>query len=161
MTTASTSTLDKLDVLNHKYLALTPEERIKNLYLDFKAGDILLTSSFGTTAVYLLHMFYKQDIRQAVHFIDTSYHFEETLAYKAQLARLFDLEVIDVKPVDWKNEMTTKSRLWESQPDLCCAVNKVEPLNEVKAQYGVWISGLMRWQTDHRRELTVFEEKTD
>ena len=74
-----------LQKLNEKYRPLSPEERIKEIYHDF--DNIMLTSSFGTTAVFQLHLFYKQGIRQPVHFIDTTYHFKETLAYKAELTK--------------------------------------------------------------------------
>lgn len=155
----STSLLDQidLDALNEKYTSLTPADRIKELYNDF--DKVLLTSSFGTTAVYLLHLFYNQDIREKIHFIDTTYHFEETLNYKTKLTGLLHLDVVDVKPEAWKNEMTAKSRIWESHPDLCCSINKVEPLEQVKKGQSLWVSGLMNWQTDHRKDLKIFEYK--
>ena len=66
-----------LKILNEKYRKLSPVERIKEIYNDF--DDILLSSSFGTTAVFQLYLFYKVGVKQPVHFIDTSYHFKETL----------------------------------------------------------------------------------
>ena len=72
-----------LDWLNEKYAALSPEKRISEIYEDF--NEIIFTSSFGTTAVYLLHLMHQQGIKQKVHFIDTTYHFDETIAYKNQL----------------------------------------------------------------------------
>ena len=77
-----------LDFLNKKYRKLSPEERILEIYNDF--DNILLSSSFGTTAVYQLYLFYKTGVKQPVHFIDTTYHFKETLDYKEKLTKLFD-----------------------------------------------------------------------
>jgi len=146
-----------LDRLNRKYKALTPEQRIRELYVDFE--DVLFTSSFGTTAVLLLHLFYKQGIRQSVHFIDTTYHFKETIAYKQTLTELLGLHVINVKPEKWKNKLTLQSQLWKSHPDLCCSINKVEPLDGIKGDHEVWVSGLMAWQNDSRKSRDIFEEK--
>jgi phosphoadenosine phosphosulfate reductase len=156
---SATSLKWDIDYLNKKYLPLTPAQRIAALYKDFGQDDILFTSSFGTTAVLLLDMFHKVNPHQPIHFIDTGYHFEETLAYKNQLAKRYDLNVIDLKAEDWKHDMTTQSRIWETHPDLCCSINKVEPLDEVKGNYKIWVSGLMAWQTDNRKTLKVFTEK--
>jgi phosphoadenosine phosphosulfate reductase len=79
-----------LAFLNEKYKKLTSEERIVEIYKDFE--KILLTSSFGTTAVYQLYLFHKTGIQQPVHFIDTTYHFKETLEYKEKLTKLFGLK---------------------------------------------------------------------
>lgn len=146
-----------LKLLNEKYKKLTPDERIKEIYKDF--DNILLTSSFGTTAVYQLYLFHKNGIQQPVHFIDTTYHFKETMDYKEQLTKLFDLEVIDIKPDKEQNEFSKLGELWRYDPDQCCKINKVDPFDPVRDQFEVWISGLMSWQSSHREKLNIFEEK--
>ncbi|MCK5368426.1 MAG: phosphoadenosine phosphosulfate reductase family protein, partial [Cyclobacteriaceae bacterium] len=137
-----------LKTLNEKYRKLSPVERIKEIYNDF--DDVLLSSSFGTTAVFQLYLFYKARVRQPVHFINTSYHFQETLDYKEKLTKLFDLEVIDILPDKEQNEFSKSGELWRYDPDQCCQINKVEPFEKVRDQYEVWISGLMSWQSSHR-----------
>ena len=146
-----------LNYLNKKYLTLSPEERIREIYHDF--DRILLTSSFGTTAVFQLHLFYKQQIRQSVHFIDTTFHFEETLTYKNELQKLFNLEIIDVIPDEDWNSIAHETELWKIDPDQCCRINKVNPFEKIKEGYDLWISGLMRWQSNHREKLNIFERR--
>ncbi len=149
--------------LNQQYKAMTPAERIAAFYkcVQNKQGEnhVLLTSSFGTTAVYLLHLYYDLGIRQKVHFLNTTYHFEETLAYKTLLTRLFDLEVTELKPEEWKNKFTRKNEVWKTDPDLCCSVNKVEPLQSIREEADFWVSGLMSWQNENRQQKDIFEEK--
>lgn len=147
--------------LNAVFSSMTPEERIRAFYSNRSLSQyrVLLTSSFGTTAVYLLHLFYRENIHQPVHFLDTTYHFEETMEYKTALTRLFDLEVIELKPEEWKNKFTRDNQLWKTDPDLCCSVNKVEPLLTIRKQADIWISGLMSWQNDHRRQMDIFQKK--
>lgn len=151
--------LNKSDInwLNEKYSLLSPEERIRELFQDF--DDILFTSSFGTTAVYLIHLMHKQGIHHPIHFIDTTFHFKETLEYKQKLTDLYELEVIDVRPDKKDNEYARLYELYQYDPDKCCFINKVEPLNKIKGNYNVWISGLMGWQNAFRKNLNVFEEK--
>ena len=146
-----------LAALNRKYQPLTPEERIREVYNDFE--DILLTSSFGTSAVYQLHLFAKQGIKQQVHFIDTTYHFKQTLEYKENLKSLMNLEVVEIKADKEKNEETKIGELWQYDPDRCCKINKVDPFEAVKKDYELWISGLMSWQSNHREKLNIFESK--
>jgi phosphoadenosine phosphosulfate reductase len=146
-----------LDELNQKYLTLTPEQRIAELYTDF--SKILYTSSFGTTAVYLLHLFSSIRPSQTVHFLDTTYHFPETLAYKKALTEAFHLNVVELKGDDWRNQFTRTDETWSKDPDLCCSVNKVEPLEKIKPEYEVWVSGLMKSQNEHREHLRIFEER--
>jgi len=85
-----------LDVLNEQYRKLSPMKRIIQLYKDF--DKVLISSSFGTTAVVQLQLFHEAGIRQPVYFIDTTYHFQETLDYKEKLIKLFGLSVIDILP---------------------------------------------------------------
>lgn len=146
-----------LDLLNKKYTSLSPEERIKELYKDF--DKILFTSSFGTTAAFLLHLFNRVNPKQKVHFLDTTYHFNETLTYKQQLTDLLKLDVVDIKPEEWKNNFTTQDKTWNSDPDLCCSINKVEPLDKIKPDFQVWVSGLMSSQNKYRGNLKVFDKK--
>lgn len=148
---------ERVKELNERYHALTPEERVIQLYKDFAEEEVMLTSSFATNSAFLLHLFSTTAPHQKIHFIDTGYHFPETLEYKAKLSELYHLDVVDVHPEDWKHEYTLKEKVWESDPDFCCSINKVEPLAEVKKKFTVWVSGLMRWQTEHRSSLDVFE----
>ena len=77
-------TEEEIKVLNKKYKALTVNERIIELYKDFDIKDIMLTSSFAATSAFLLKIISDINTNQKVYFIDTGYHFEETLNYKQQ-----------------------------------------------------------------------------
>lgn len=145
--------------LNKKYHDLKPKERIEQLYKDFKQEDVMLTSSFAATSALLLKLFSEVNKDQEVLFIDTGYHFSETIIYKEYLSKLYELNVTDVQAEKWKHDITTKEEMWKKDPDLCCSVNKVEPLQAQKDQHKVWVSGLMKWQSDHRATLDVFEER--
>ena len=146
-----------LDELNKKYLPLTPEERIREIYKDF--NKVLFTSSFGTTAIYLLHLFHKVKPEEKIYFLDTTYHFNETITYKEELTKLWNLDVVDVKPEEWKNKFTQDDKTWSKDPDLCCSINKVEPMDRIKADFEVWVSGLMASQNTYRENLKIFEQK--
>ena len=146
-----------LERLNVKYSQLSPAERITELFQDF--NRVLVTSSFGSTSLILLDLIARVQPEHPVHFINTGYHFSETMAYQKEIANRLGLQIIELKAKKWQNEITTSERMWESHPDVCCSVNKVEPLEEAKLQHDVWISGLMGWQSNSRKNMSLFEQK--
>jgi phosphoadenosine phosphosulfate reductase len=145
--------------LNDIFRPLQPEQRITELYRHFTTNDVMLTSSFAATSAYLLHLFSVYQPEQEVLFIDTGYHFEETLIYKEYLTKVYGLKRREVRAEAWKHEFTTKDETWTKDPDYCCTINKVEPLEKLKEEHEIWVSGLMSWQSDRRATLDIFEER--
>jgi phosphoadenosine phosphosulfate reductase len=145
--------------LNERYAALDCEQRLRQLYRDFAPDKVLVTSSFAATSAYFLHIISRIRPDQPIAFIDTGYHFPETLAYRDYLVRLFNLKVFDLKAEDWKHQFTVDDKTYQRDPDFCCTINKVEPLDAIKPRYHVWVSSLMRWQTDERAAMQIFEER--
>ena len=152
---------DTIKTLNNKYKPLSATNRIKELYKDFDVKDVMLTSSFAATSAFLLKLFSEVNTNQKVFFIDTGYHFEETLKYKEKLEQLYNLNVTSITAIKEEHEFTTKDETWKKNPDFCCSINKVRPLETIKKQYKVWVSGLMEWQSDHRATLDIFEMRGD
>ena len=127
-----TKTIEDLKSLNKKYELLSPIQRIRELYEDFGKDNILLTSSFGTSSIILLYMYHVVNSDQPIHFLETTYHFKETMQYKTLLTNLFNLNVVMLKPAEWENDFTKKDETWKKDPDLCCSINNVKPLNSKK-----------------------------
>lgn len=148
---------DRIAALNREYAPLHFEERIRRLYRDFDPAKVLVTSSFAATSAYFLHIVSRIRPEQLIHFIDTGYHFKETVEYRQYLTDLFKLKVEGLRAEDWKHQFTTEEQTWSKDPDFCCSVNKVEPLEAIKPNYHVWVSSLMHWQTEHRAGLEIFE----
>lgn len=145
--------------LNQKYKDLNLHQRISELYNDFNEAEVMLTSSFAATSAFLLKLFSDVNRDQLVYFIDTGYHFEQTLEYKEQLTELYGLRVKSIGAVKEEHEFTKTDETWKKNPDFCCYINKVKPLDLIKSKYTVWVSGLMEWQSDHRATLDIFEQR--
>lgn len=152
---------ETLQRLNTAYQPLDFRARIEKLYQDFDQDKVLVTSSFAATSAYFLHIISSINPDQVISFIDTGYHFPETLRYKEKLTKKYNLNVIDIKPDDYQHEYSQKEKLYETDPDFCCSINKVQPLERHKENYDVWVSSLMRWQSDHRATLSVFDHRRD
>lgn len=145
--------------LNRNYAPLGFEDRLRRLYRDFAPEKVMVTSSFAATSAYFLHIISNIRPQQVIQFIDTGFHFPETLQYKDYLTGLFGLTVEAVRGDEYQHEYSVREKLFQSDPDFCCSINKVNPLEAIKGHYHVWVSSLMNWQTDHRAGLAIFEER--
>ena len=150
-----------LDSLNQEFESKKPEEIIAWAVREF-SGKIGASSSFGPESGVLLHMISQIDPNVPVLFLETGYHFPETLKYKHELAEFLGLKnVVDLKAdPEKKAEVVAQSEgvPYEKNPDLCCQINKVEPLDRVLKDYGAWMSGIRRQQTDFRKSIRILEE---
>ena len=152
-------TATEIAQLNEKYKPLSIFERVRELYKDFEAEEVMLTSSFAATSAILLKIFSDVNKDQTVFFIDTGYHFEDTITYKEQLTTTYGLNVKSIGALKEEHLFTLQDKTWEKNPDYCCYINKVKPLDLIKKNYTLWVSGLMEWQSDHRATLNIFEER--
>ncbi|GAB4409451.1 MAG: phosphoadenylyl-sulfate reductase [Bacteroidia bacterium] len=145
--------------LSEKYASYDYRKRLEAIFNDFER--VLVTSSFGATSSVLLHLIHKVRPDYPVYFIDTRYHFPETYAYKDELVSKWGLNVISAKPKINEHLYTSMNYTWAHQPDACCYMNKVMPLEPIKAQHDVWISGMVGGTTDLRRKLQIFRQERD
>jgi phosphoadenosine phosphosulfate reductase len=110
-----------------------------------------LTVSFGGSGVVLAHMLSRVDPTVPVLFLDTGFHFPETLEFRNRFAAQYGLNVVDLRPV------TDPGPLYQTDPDRCCWIRKVEPLQRALAGYDAWISAVRSEQTATRATLDVLE----
>ncbi|WP_189245305.1 phosphoadenylyl-sulfate reductase [Streptosporangium pseudovulgare] len=97
-----------------------------------------------------------------VLFIDTGYHFAETIGTRDAVRQVYDVNVIDVKPSRTvaEQERDLGPRLFGRNPDLCCYLRKVEPLNRALEPYLAWVSGIRRDEAVTRSDVKVVEWDT-
>ena len=118
---------------------------------------LFATSSFQTQSVVLLHIISQIEKSIPVYFMNTGYLFPETTQYKDLLQKKFGLNIIDLKPIVPKilQKDNQGNLLFTSDPDYCCFLNKVQPLDSVLAENDVWINGVRADQSKVRSELFV------
>lgn len=100
-------------------------------------------------------------IQPGVHvvFVDTGYHFPETLRTRSDLAARYPVRLVSALPRSTIAEQDAEhdSALFERDADLCCRLRKVEPINEALSGYRAWASGIRRDETSSRRNVGVVE----
>lgn len=117
-----------------------------------------VTSSFQAEDVVVLHMTLQIQPRLPVLFLETGYHFPETLAYRDRIAAEWDLNLINVEPEITVAEQESRfGILNQTAPDRCCGIRKVEPLFRALGSYTTWVTGLRREQSKTRANLQPHE----
>ncbi len=149
----------KLKTLCETYSPYDHRKRLEAIFRDF--DRVLITSSFGTTSAILLHLLHKVRPDVTVHMIDTGYLFPETLAYRETLRNQFNLDIVEVKPKENEHHFTRLDYTWAHHPDLCCHFNKVEPMQRLKEDYDIWISGMLGKTNNYRSTMNLFKQDRD
>ncbi len=92
-----------------------------------------------------------------VIFLDTGYHFAETIGTRDAVVHSNDVRLLNVQPLRTVAEQDAVygPRLFERDPDACCRLRKVEPLDAALRPYLAWISGLRRDQSRERADTPV------
>lgn len=128
-----------------------------------EAGKRLFaTSSFQTHSVVLLHLLSRIDKNIPVYFINTGYHFAETIRYKDMVRDLLGIKVIDLHAHVPKVMQTNEAGnlMFTYDPDYCCYLNKVQPVEGLLEQYDVWINGIRAQQNVYRSRFKVEDNTT-
>lgn len=144
----------ELDEINDRFESTSPE-KILEWATSRYADDTVLTCSFQHEGVALAHMLrtIKSDV--PIVFINTRFHFKETIEYRDRIVDLLGLNLREVGAKmdfeEFKRRYTDK--LYDSDPDLCCKINKVEPLLAALKGVKCWLNGRRRDQTAERSNI--------
>mgnify|MGYP000881386337 FL=1 len=97
-----------------------------------------------------------------VLFLQTGYHFAETLGTRDALAQVIDARIIDVLPAQGVAEQDAEygPRLYERDPTLCCRLRKVDPINAELTGYEAWVTGIRREDNALRANARLVEWDT-
>ncbi|MGY1496555.1 phosphoadenylyl-sulfate reductase [Streptomyces sp. QTS52] len=92
-----------------------------------------------------------------VVFLDTGYHFPETIGTRDAVEAVMDVRVLTLTPVQTVAEQDAEygPKLHDRDPDLCCKLRKVEPLERGLKEYAAWATGLRRDESPTRANTPV------
>lgn len=95
-------------------------------------------------------------------FLDTGYHFAETIGMRDAVSAVLPVNVRTILPLKTVAEQDAEfgAKLHDRDPNLCCAMRKVEPLERALAPYQAWASGLRRADSADRANVKVVEWDT-
>ena len=146
--------------LRRLYGQLPTQPLLRALIEQEFCGRIAAVSSFGAESAVILALIAEVDPATPVIFLDTGWHFPETIAYRDRLVAqlgLTNLRTVMPSPADLQREDRDR-RLHASDPDRCCNIRKVLPLERALAGYDAWITGRKRYHGGERSRLEVIED---
>jgi phosphoadenosine phosphosulfate reductase len=136
---------------------LTAVDGIHQKLRDYESRGLRLfsTSSFQTHSIPLLHVLSTSGLDIPIYFLHTGFHFPETLAFRNLVAERLGIQVISLSsPVPKVGQRDAQGKfLYTSDPDRCCYLNKVMPLEPILQTHDVWINGVRKEQTGFRQTL--------
>ncbi len=158
----SNRSIEEIEQLSLEFENASPQA-ILAWAVDAYWPDVALSSSFQTQSLPLLHMAVqvRPDIR--IFFLETGMHFWETLIFRESLEMKWHLNVVDLRPDDrWTHFLQQNYRdLPHQDPNLCCYIRKVQPMQRAMDGMRAWISGIRRDQTLERASAKILEWMPD
>jgi phosphoadenosine phosphosulfate reductase len=155
---ANATLADRASALNRLYSGVDATQIIRATLAAFP-GQVAMVSSFGADSAVLLHLLSELDCGTPVLMIDTEMLFPETLQYQRDLADRLGLRNVQHVRAAANTLAATDpdGALHQSDPDACCDIRKVAPLNAARALFPVIFNGRKRHQASTRAALDVFE----
>ncbi|NOT05877.1 MAG: phosphoadenylyl-sulfate reductase [Anaerolineales bacterium] len=152
----------KIRKFSAEFETKTPQEIIE-WAADRFSPIMAMSSSFQTQSMPLLHMVSRILPAMPVLFIDTGYHFWETLMFREKIAAEWGLNIVDLyRDSRWDIFVRQNMRLLPVEdPNLCCYLHKVQPMQNALKEFKVWISGIRRDQTSVRANASILELQKD
>lgn len=154
---------------NRSFETAAPQD-ILRWAIDFFGSTLCMSTSFQIGGMALIDMLSKAEAgvpaerRVPVLFVDTGFHFPETLEFAALVRQRYALDLRMLQPVIAR-EVFTKiygdDRLYERNPTECCRINKVEPMERALRPYTARIAALRRDSSPERAKIGILERRTD
>ncbi len=151
----------------HNFNVIEESERLERadlndvlswIWENFGEKAAIGTSFQGSGLVIIDHAM-KGGCKFPIFTIDTGLLFPETLALKQELEEFWGISIASVDPEQTVQEQadTMGPELWKVRPDSCCQMRKVLPLQSKLSTLDVWITGLRRGQSEHRKNTRILE----
>ena len=145
--------------LNNDNKNLLPQSILEDSINNIFREKMVYVCSFGTESAIILHMISEIDKSFPIILLNTNYLFKETIKYKDYLISKFkfsNFREISPNAEDLKIN-DNKGTLWKENPNLCCNIRKVLPLQKELKKYDAWVSGRKSYHEGERKNLKIFE----
>lgn len=145
-----------LDSISRRFEGRHPRELLQWGATTF-GEDIVMATGFGVSGIVLMHMASQLRTRLTVFFLQTDLLFLETMALRSQLTERLGVRFVEVHSGLSLEDQRLQygDKLWQSNPDLCCQLRKVNPLRRFLADKRAWITGIRRDQSASRADAPL------
>ena len=150
----------RLDELNRRFETERPEEVVRWALEDSGLERVAIASAFQVEGTCLIHMAVRVRPDVPILFLDTGFHFTQTLLFKTRLTEELGLNVVDLRGDRTPDEQARElgSRLYERDPRRCCELNKVVPFARALRGFDAWMTSMRRDSAWTRRTTPIVAE---
>jgi phosphoadenosine phosphosulfate reductase len=147
----------ELDTVLQEAEAMSATELLAWAAREF-AGRLCMTCGWQWQSSVLVHMNYQLGLGIPVVELDTQLLFRETYETRDRLQERYGFELIQPAIISVAEQHKQEGpNLWERDPDRCCNIRKVEPLERALAPFEAWITGIRREQGPSRQDARKVE----
>lgn len=150
---------DEVRSLNERFEQAHPSEVVEWALTGSGLEEVAIASAFQAEGTCVMHMATQIRPHVPVLFLDTGFHFSETIAFEHRLTEMLDLNVVKLR-----GRYTPRSqseafgpRLYESDPERCCDINKVEPMIRALQDRDGWITAFRRDSSPSRATAPIVD----
>ncbi|NBC04098.1 MAG: phosphoadenylyl-sulfate reductase [Bacteroidetes bacterium] len=149
---------DDLPGLNNRFEHQLPDDLLIWAFEQF-GNELVLGTGFGPSGVVLIHKITQLNLPVKVFCLDTNLLFDDTYSLWDKIEKRFNITIESVSPILTLEGQATlhEEEMWKSNPDRCCYLRKVLPLQKYLSNKKGWITGLRRSQSDMRKGIDKIE----
>lgn len=146
-----------LSTINETLERASPGERLD--WAHENLDNVVHASSFGPEDVAIIHI---TSGSFPTVFLDTNYHFDETLTLVEDMEESYGFDLRTYRAYDSREAFEQEyGPLYETDPDACCHINKVDLIQEALSGVDAWITGMRREQSPTRADIDIVEQDGD
>jgi phosphoadenosine phosphosulfate reductase len=151
---------DSAHQLNARFDKATPQDIVRWALLESGLERIAIASAFQVEGTCLIHMATQVRPDVPILFLETGFHFAETLAFKERLSEMLGLNVLDLTGDHTVQSQTDTfgPRLYERDPKRCCELNKVVPFDRALRAYDAWMTSMRRDSAWTRKDTPIISQ---
>ena len=127
-------------------------------------NKLCMQTSFQLGGMVLIDMLSKIDRSVPVLFVDTTFHFKETLEFRDRIIDRYKINLISLKPImdrETFKKFFGDDTLYERNPTECCRINKIEPMERALKQYQACIAAIRRDSSPERSRIQILDQRMD
>ena len=146
--------------LNASFEEAAPVDIVRWALTESGLDRIAIASAFQVEGTCLIHMAVQVQPDVPILFLETGFHFAETLAFKERLTEQLRLNVVDLTGAYTVESQAAEfgPRLYERDPKLCCELNKVLPFSRALRDYDAWLTSMRRDSAWTRARTPIVSE---
>jgi phosphoadenosine phosphosulfate reductase len=145
--------------LNERFESAHPREIVHWALAESGLERLAVASAFQAEGTCVMHMATEVRPDVPILFLETGFHFAETLAFKEQLTELLALQVLELvgEHTVESQERAFGPRLYERDPERCCDINKVQPMFQALRGLDAWITAFRRDSSPTRATAPILD----